>query len=279
MLRNLNSNFRFQIRPVTGRDFPVTAVTGNPDPPRDFFSSIGNQNLGWDVGAPSRVWSDGRDVYLLALSVHHRYPPILHNSRVASYSLRSIKLVDKMNVSRYIYIRDKFYEDEGGTFLLGMLCSWSGSFVLKFWYGCYFVIKLEERLSWLLHLLFLSSCMALVYLYTEKCALMTSHDSDEAKLLGIDGPTRHLTGYYSCKRSISIGWWRLVTAGTGWASTAQLNHLLPWHHRTRPKSASRSSLRQHEESSSRVGWIMVWWLVDTPRVAAESRNDFYVCKE
>jgi hypothetical protein len=45
MLRNLNSNFRFRIRPVTGRDFPVTAVTGNPDPPRDFFS-IGNQNLG-----------------------------------------------------------------------------------------------------------------------------------------------------------------------------------------------------------------------------------------
>jgi hypothetical protein len=43
--RNLNSNFRFQIRPVTARDFPVTAVTGNPDPPRDFFS-IGNQNLG-----------------------------------------------------------------------------------------------------------------------------------------------------------------------------------------------------------------------------------------
>jgi hypothetical protein len=46
MLRNLNSNFRFQIRPVTGRDFPVTAVTGNPDPPRDFFA-IGNQNLAW----------------------------------------------------------------------------------------------------------------------------------------------------------------------------------------------------------------------------------------
>jgi hypothetical protein len=44
MLRNLNSNFRFQICPVTGRDFPVTAVTGNPDPPREFFS-IGNQNL------------------------------------------------------------------------------------------------------------------------------------------------------------------------------------------------------------------------------------------
>jgi hypothetical protein len=35
--RNLNSNFRFQIRPVTARDFPVTAVTGNPDPPGDFF--------------------------------------------------------------------------------------------------------------------------------------------------------------------------------------------------------------------------------------------------
>jgi hypothetical protein len=47
---------------------------------------------------------------------------ILHNLRVASYSLRSIKLVDKINVSRYIYISDKFYEDEGGTFLLGMLC-------------------------------------------------------------------------------------------------------------------------------------------------------------
>ena len=39
------SNFGFQIRPVTGRDFPVTAVTGNPDHPREFFST-GNQNLG-----------------------------------------------------------------------------------------------------------------------------------------------------------------------------------------------------------------------------------------
>jgi hypothetical protein len=35
--RNLNSNFRFQIRPVTARDFPVTAVTGNPDPPQEIF--------------------------------------------------------------------------------------------------------------------------------------------------------------------------------------------------------------------------------------------------
>jgi hypothetical protein len=42
--RSLNSNFRSQIRPVTGRDFPVTAVTNNPDPPREIFP-IGNQNL------------------------------------------------------------------------------------------------------------------------------------------------------------------------------------------------------------------------------------------
>ena len=41
------SNFGFQIRPVTGRDFPVTAVTGNPDHPREFFST-GNQNLDQD---------------------------------------------------------------------------------------------------------------------------------------------------------------------------------------------------------------------------------------
>ena len=32
-------NFSFEIRPVTGRDFPVT---GNPDHPRDFFPT-GNQ--------------------------------------------------------------------------------------------------------------------------------------------------------------------------------------------------------------------------------------------
>jgi hypothetical protein len=37
--RNLNSNFRFQIHPITARDFPVTAVTGNPDPLGIFFLS------------------------------------------------------------------------------------------------------------------------------------------------------------------------------------------------------------------------------------------------
>ena len=30
--------FDFQIRPETGRDFPVTSVTGNPEHPRKFFS-------------------------------------------------------------------------------------------------------------------------------------------------------------------------------------------------------------------------------------------------
>jgi hypothetical protein len=43
--RNLNLNFRFQIRPVTARDFPVTAVTGNPDPPSGFFFLSGTKIL------------------------------------------------------------------------------------------------------------------------------------------------------------------------------------------------------------------------------------------
>ena len=34
------SNFGFQIRPVTGQDFPVTAVTRNPDHPREFFLRV-----------------------------------------------------------------------------------------------------------------------------------------------------------------------------------------------------------------------------------------------
>jgi hypothetical protein len=57
--RNLISNFRFQIRPVTARDFPVTAVTGNPDPPRDFFFLSGTKILEWGEvipGRPNDLW-------------------------------------------------------------------------------------------------------------------------------------------------------------------------------------------------------------------------------
>ena len=38
-------NFSFEIRPVTGRDFPVTVVTGNPDP-LGFFFLPGTKTLG-----------------------------------------------------------------------------------------------------------------------------------------------------------------------------------------------------------------------------------------
>jgi hypothetical protein len=55
--RNLNLKFGFQIHPVTGRDFPVTVVTGNPEPPREIFS-VGNQNLASDYTSTP---FDGRD--------------------------------------------------------------------------------------------------------------------------------------------------------------------------------------------------------------------------
>jgi hypothetical protein len=47
--RNLNLNFRFQIRLVTARDFPVTAVTGNPDPPLELHQSGQVANLGPEI--------------------------------------------------------------------------------------------------------------------------------------------------------------------------------------------------------------------------------------
>jgi hypothetical protein len=72
--RNSNSNFSFQICPVTGWGFPVIgrgfSVTGNPDPPREFFS-VGNQNLGYDRVLP--IWKLHKrhnakfSMYLLAL--------------------------------------------------------------------------------------------------------------------------------------------------------------------------------------------------------------------
>jgi hypothetical protein len=49
----LNSKFDFQICPVTTRDFSVTAVTGNPEPPREKIDSGTKTLVGSDQETPT----------------------------------------------------------------------------------------------------------------------------------------------------------------------------------------------------------------------------------